>query len=198
VAGPDAIRFLIEQSRSAHQHVLRSTVAINNRYGHLEFLRLGYERKWIQRKLMNGERFRVVSWQEGHQALGATGANVVQAATWEGIAAVAAQHYGQEIGARVSAQLQALRITSFDDIEAKAAVAGGFLGSGGSYFAINESAVGGISQDERYMTPERYLASDGGLAATRGFFTTAWVSAGYIAAQGTLSPNLGTARCSST
>lgn len=133
---------------------------------------LGYESAWIRAKLAQGQRFCAVVWCEG----GGSGGGVegaVRAATWEGVAALAAEHFGEAVGARVRAQLPALRATPFDAIEAAAAVPGAFLGAGGTFFAVNEAAEAGASPDPRFMTPARFLASDGGLAATRGFLYNA-------------------------
>jgi len=128
---------------------------------------LGYEKSWIRSKLSRGQRFRAILWGEGSSPTD------ILPATWEGVATFAAKHFGPAIGARIAAQLPALRATSFDSIEADAAVPGGFLGPGATYFDINEAATRGSSPDPRFMTPERYLGSDGGLAATRGFLYNA-------------------------
>lgn len=142
---------------------------------------LGYETAWIRTKLVQGQLFRAVVWYEGRGAEGGAttaaaeeeGGGYIYPATWEGVAALAVKHFGEAIGARIWAQLPALRSTPFDAIEAAAAVPGGFLGAGGTFFAVNESAVAGASPDTRFMTPSRFAASDGSLAATRGFLYNA-------------------------
>lgn len=118
---------------------------------------LGYEDKFIAKKLDNRELFRMGIWARNY--------TVAKQATWDGIFDLVKSSF-PEVAPIVLRHADALKTRSFDDIEAEAKA--GFL-RGASYFDINEAAVKGFSPDERYVTAERLLASKGGLPEVRGF-----------------------------
>ena len=74
--------------------------------------------------------------------------------TWDGVLELVCARY-PAVRAKVVACAASLRSAPFASIEARAAT--GFL-RGASYFDINEAAVAGASDDERYVTTSARLA----------------------------------------
>ncbi|CAF1004646.1 unnamed protein product [Rotaria magnacalcarata] len=118
---------------------------------------LGTEDKWIRKKLEDGEHFRLGVFYMSTDCV---------SATWEGVLSLIDKHYPKSISIKIHRHADSLKQMSFDEIEARARLS--FL-RGASYFDINESAVGGYSADDRFMTEERFLQCDGTLEESRGF-----------------------------
>jgi hypothetical protein len=119
--------------------------------------KLGFVDEWIHAKLLAGEGFRVALFPR---------AACVEA-TWDGIMQIVASHF-PSVAPKVLQWDQALRETPFETIQGRASA--GYL-RGATYFEINEAAVAGASDDDRFMSTTR-LASDeteGTLEEVRGW-----------------------------
>ena len=118
---------------------------------------LGCEDRWIRRKLENGEEFRLGIFYRSDQCI---------AATWDGIFSLIDGHYSENISAKIRWHSQALKSTSYDDIEERARLS--YL-NGLTYFDVNEASVHGYSSDPRFMSEERFAECEGTLEESRGF-----------------------------
>ena len=119
--------------------------------------KLGFVDEWIRAKLRAGERFRVAIFPRA----------VCVEATWDGIMQIVSLHFSS-VAPKVLRWDQSLREIDFETIQRRAS--DGYL-CGATYFEINEAAVAGASDDERFMSTAR-LASDateGTLEEVRGW-----------------------------
>lgn len=122
------------------------------------FRRLGFTDSWVRAKLENGERFRLAVFPRTQAVL----------ATWDGIISIASEHYPASVRDKVLSCAEALRTTPFAAIEVRAKST--YL-DGSTYFEINEAAVGGRSDDPRYIDTPRLASDDviGTLEEVRGW-----------------------------
>ncbi|EOD33955.1 hypothetical protein EMIHUDRAFT_423585 [Emiliania huxleyi CCMP1516] len=108
-------------------------------------LRLGFEKRWIERRRAAGEAFRLALFP----------AEAAEPATWDGIFNVVRETF-PEAAPKVLARAGELRALPFAELQARATA--GYL-RGASYFEVNEAAMAGASEDSRYLSTAR-LASE--------------------------------------
>jgi hypothetical protein len=118
---------------------------------------LGFETRWIARKLAAGERFRPALFP----------AEDARPATWDGVFCITRETF-PEVAAKVLARETELRSMSFTDIQQRASA--GYL-NGATYFDVNEAAVGGMSDDPRFIDTRRLAshACEGAVEHVRGW-----------------------------
>ena len=107
---------------------------------------IGYEPSYIERKVGEGNEFKLVVFPEGKDAL---------LATWDNVAKIVSHVY-PAVYDKLSANLPLLKKKNFDDIEASAG------------FDFSEVDKIGKS-DDRYMTYERYQSAGAGIIKARAF-----------------------------
>ena len=139
VMGDDGLKLFLERSNLEALHSI------------------GFEDRWIRKKLDDGEYFRLgVFYRSEKCVLG----------TWNGVLSLIDSHYPKTISTKVCEHADALRTVTYDEIEARARVS--YLGDA-SYFDIDEMGVDGHSNDPRFMSEERFVQCEGTLEESRGF-----------------------------
>ncbi|CAF0725614.1 unnamed protein product [Didymodactylos carnosus] len=118
---------------------------------------LGYEDKWIRRKLKDGECFRLCLFPRSDECV---------PGTWDNVFSLVDKHYPTTISKKLQRHADALKQMSFDDIETRARLS--YL-AGISYTDVRALAVDRVSTDPRYMSEERYAECEGTLEQSRGF-----------------------------
>ncbi|MBN1803316.1 MAG: hypothetical protein JW891_17525 [Candidatus Lokiarchaeota archaeon] len=107
---------------------------------------IGYEKEYIQRKLNEGNEFKLVVFKEGGEAI---------IATWDNVINLVSKTY-PNISNKIKDQIDDLKSTSFERIEEEA--------------GFDFSKIDKIGKtDPRFMTHERYLESPNTLIAARAF-----------------------------
>ena len=124
---------------------------------------LGWEDRWIRRKLEDGKVFKLGVFPLRGSAT---------PATWDGVIEMIGMAFPESVADKVRRHAAALRSTAFETIEAEARKPGGFLGPDSTYFDVNETKTSpGKSDDPRFMSEARF--AEAGVAGTlyeaRGF-----------------------------
>lgn len=124
--------------------------------------RIGFSDEWIKMRLEEGCSFRLYTWEEEID-------QCVTLATWEKIPILARRIYGDVIAQKIEACIDEIRSTSFEELERRAQDS--FLGKGARYIDVKETAaVGGVSEDPRYMDENRLAdPANEGAEKVRGF-----------------------------
>ncbi|CAF1410371.1 unnamed protein product [Adineta ricciae] len=118
---------------------------------------IGFEDRWIRRKLEAGRRFRLGIFYRSDQRV---------LATWDGILSLIDQHFPKPISTKICQHADAFKSMTFDEIETRARST--YL-KGASYFDVDQMCGNGIATEPRLMTEERFLACEGTLEESRGF-----------------------------
>ena len=139
VMGGDGLILFLKQSNI---HAIRS---------------IGFEDRWIRKKLEDGEHLRLGIFYRSDQCV---------PATWDGILSLVDKHYPKSISSKILQYENALKTMSFDEIEDRARLS--YL-QGASYFDFDELSINGYSTDPRFMSEERFVACEGTLEESRGF-----------------------------
>ncbi len=109
-------------------------------------VKIGYEKDYIQRKLNEGNKFKLVIFEEGGEA---------DIATWDNVINLVSKTY-PKISNKLHDHIENLKNTSFESIENEAK------------FDFSEIDKLG-KEDQRFMTYERYIESPNSLVAARAF-----------------------------
>lgn len=118
---------------------------------------LGFEDRWIRKRLEMGRHFRLGVFYKSDQCI---------LATWDGILSQIDKCFPKSISTKICQHADALKSMSFAEIEDRARLS--YLQEA-SYYDVSQLPVNGFVNDPRYMTEERFMACEGTLEESRGF-----------------------------